>query len=48
VFTAGDARLPVTEELSRRMMSIPFHSLLTDDELDLVVSTLVDAVARHQ
>ena len=48
VFAGWDGALPVTEDLSRRMMSIPFHPLLTDDELDLIVTTLDEVVARDR
>ncbi len=36
--------LPVTEEIGRRMVSIPFHSRLSPDELERVASSLVSAV----
>jgi perosamine synthetase len=34
------AELPVTEELARRMMSLPFHARLTSEDLDYMLSTL--------
>jgi perosamine synthetase len=38
------ADLPVTDELARRMLSVPFHSLLTDAELVDIVDTLREAL----
>ncbi len=39
------AELPVTDELARRMLSVPFHSLLSDTELVDIVDTLRAALA---
>jgi perosamine synthetase len=46
VFGDPEVRLPVTDDIARRMLSIPMHSRLTADELELVAETLVDAVSR--
>jgi dTDP-4-amino-4,6-dideoxygalactose transaminase len=45
--TAGavDVELPVTEDLARRMLSLPFHSRLTDEELVDIAESLREAVA---
>jgi dTDP-4-amino-4,6-dideoxygalactose transaminase len=34
------ARLPVTEELATRMLSIPFHARLTTTDLDAIAGAL--------
>ncbi len=39
------AELPVTEDLARRMLSLPFHSRLSSDELAEVAGTLREAIA---
>ena len=39
--------LPHTEHAYRRLLSLPLYPALTDDEQDIVVSTLADAVAAH-
>ena len=39
------AELPVTEDLARRMLSLPFHSRLTSDELADVAGSLQDAIS---
>jgi perosamine synthetase len=44
IFAEQRVELPVTESLAERILSIPVHSLLSDDELELVVSTVRDAV----
>jgi perosamine synthetase len=40
VFARSYADLPVTESLSRRMLSLPFHAALTDEQLEAVAATL--------
>jgi perosamine synthetase len=40
IFADSSAQLPVTDAVSPRMLSIPFHSLLTIEELDLIAGTL--------
>jgi perosamine synthetase len=37
--------LPVTDELARRMLSLPVHSRLTDDELVDIAGSLREAIA---
>ncbi len=46
VFSAPDVRLPTTEHLAGRMLSIPFHSKLSVDELDTIITALEQAVDR--
>jgi perosamine synthetase len=46
VFAGIDADLPVTEDLAARMLSLPMHSRLTDDELDEVAATVERLVTR--
>lgn len=40
VFARYHADLPVTESLSRRILSLPFHAGLTDEQLEVVAATL--------
>ena len=40
-FFKSDYELPVAEELSKRVISLPFHSLLTDEEQTYVISRLI-------
>ena len=44
VFEEPTGRLPVTEEVSPRMLSIPFHSRLLPVELEMIVNTLEQAL----
>ena len=44
IFCHLRADLPVTEEISRRMLSLPFHSLMTHADLEEIATTLADAV----
>jgi perosamine synthetase len=44
VFAEREADLPVTEDLSRRMLSLPFYARLSRRELEEVASTLEKAV----
>jgi perosamine synthetase len=45
VFAERRADLPVTEDLSRRMLSLPFHARLTDGEFEEVAMTLETSLA---
>jgi perosamine synthetase len=40
IFNESSPRLPATEAVARRMLSIPFHSLLTYGELEEIASAL--------
>jgi len=44
VFQDVGAQLPVTDAVAGRILSIPFHSALTEEELELVAVTLETAV----
>jgi perosamine synthetase len=46
IFSGGVWRLPVTDAVSRRMLSIPFHSLLTHEELDEIACALEEATLQ--
>lgn len=46
IFESANANLPVTDEVSKRMLSIPFHSLLTPSDMDQIASALRAAVAK--
>ncbi len=39
-YVGPDYRLPVTEEMSRRVISIPVRPDLTDDEIETIIATL--------
>jgi perosamine synthetase len=45
VYANCGARLPVTEDLSARMISLPFHAQLTPGEFDNIVSSLAGVMA---
>lgn len=40
VFEGFTADLPVTEELAKRMLSVPFHSMLTSSDLERIAAAL--------
>jgi dTDP-4-amino-4,6-dideoxygalactose transaminase/lipopolysaccharide/colanic/teichoic acid biosynthesis glycosyltransferase len=46
IFAGRAARLPVTESAAARMLSIPMHSLLAQEELTFIADTLTGAVQR--
>jgi dTDP-4-amino-4,6-dideoxygalactose transaminase len=46
--TYADRPLPVTEDISRRVITLPFYSTITDDEMRTVASALADAEAACQ
>jgi len=41
-----EGMLPVTESVAKRTIALPFHSNLTEDEVDLVLETLARCVKR--
>ncbi len=43
-FRARETECPVSVDVSRRLMRLPFHSSLTDSDLDRVVTSLVSAL----
>ena len=42
-FKGGE--LPVTEDIAKRTLALPFHNNLSEDEIDQVVEALKDAVS---
>jgi perosamine synthetase len=46
VFNRPSRTLPVTEEVAERMLSVPFHSLLSRDDLQAVSDAIHSAVNR--
>ncbi len=46
IFAGRGARLPVTEDVAARMLSIPMHSRLTADELARIADAVEEAVSR--
>ena len=44
-YGAGDGSLPVAEQLSRVVLSLPMHPYLSDDEVDQVSAALISALA---
>ncbi|MGH8995906.1 MAG: DegT/DnrJ/EryC1/StrS family aminotransferase [Acidimicrobiales bacterium] len=44
IFAPCNAHLPVTEGLSGRILSLPFHSMLSEHDLDYIAMTLADLV----
>jgi perosamine synthetase len=46
IFAGRGARLPVTEDVAARMLSIPMHSRLTADELARIAAAVEEAVRR--
>jgi dTDP-4-amino-4,6-dideoxygalactose transaminase len=44
VFLRSGQNLPVTEAVARRMISIPMHAQLTQDELSEIADAVEDAV----
>ena len=45
VFAGSPAELPVTEEIARTVVSLPFHSKLTTDELDEIAAVASTAAS---
>ncbi|MEM4479610.1 MAG: DegT/DnrJ/EryC1/StrS family aminotransferase [Candidatus Methanomethylicaceae archaeon] len=39
-----DGMLPITEDISKRTLALPFHNNLTEDEIDEVVNTLKEII----
>jgi perosamine synthetase len=46
IFTDQHRRLPATEAVAARMLSIPMHSQLTSDELAQIADALEEAVGH--
>lgn len=45
-FAARETACPVTEEVSARLLRLPFHNRLTVDDTDRVVESLVEVLSR--
>jgi dTDP-4-amino-4,6-dideoxygalactose transaminase len=43
-FAARPTECPVTEDVSGRLIRLPFHNALTPPDLERVVATLLEAV----
>lgn len=43
-FGAGDGSVPVSEDLCRRVLSLPMHPYMTDEESDRVCDAVIDTV----
>ena len=41
-FGAGDAVLPVTDRLSERVLSLPIHTEMEEDQLEFIISRVLD------
>lgn len=46
MFSCFPASVPVTDHLASKMLSVPFHSRLTEDDLRYVASALGECIAR--
>jgi dTDP-4-amino-4,6-dideoxygalactose transaminase len=44
-FAAREADCPVTTDVSGRLLRLPFHNNLTEDDVERVVETLLEAVS---
>lgn len=44
---AAEERLPRTEDIARRELTLPFHPLMTDRDVDLVADSLLASVRRQ-
>ena len=48
IFAGQHRRLPVTEAVAARMISIPMHSLLTPGELSRIADAMDEAISRQR
>ena len=48
VYGYDSGHLPVTEDVASRVLSLPMHPNLTDEEVDRVVTAVVDGIERSQ
>ncbi|MGC8931651.1 MAG: DegT/DnrJ/EryC1/StrS family aminotransferase [Dictyoglomus sp.] len=46
MFGTKEGMLPVTENISKRTLALPFHNNLKEEEVDEVVSTLKKVVEK--
>ena len=45
MFAARETECPVTDDISGRLLRLPFHNNLTADDLDRVVTAFLESVA---
>lgn len=43
----GDTSLPITEEIAKRTIALPFHNNLPDDDIDYIIDCLRQAIESH-
>jgi len=46
-YGAGEGSLPVAEQLSKVVLSLPMHPYLSEDEVDQVSAALISAIAPN-
>ena len=46
IFGYKGGELPVTENIAKRTLALPFHNNLTEEEIEEVLKTLKDVVER--
>jgi dTDP-4-amino-4,6-dideoxygalactose transaminase len=46
-YGAGEGSLPVAEQLSQVVLSLPMHPYLSDEEVDQVSSALISAITSN-
>lgn len=47
IIHSSDLQLPVTMDVSKRTIALPFHGMMTDEEIQFVVVNLVIAVEKY-
>ena len=46
-YGAGEGSLPVAEQLSQVVLSLPMHPYLSDEEVDQVAAALISAITPN-
>jgi UDP-2-acetamido-2-deoxy-ribo-hexuluronate aminotransferase len=46
-YGAGEGSLPVAEQLSHAVLSLPMHPYLSDEEVDQVSAALISAITPN-
>ena len=46
MFSFKGGELPVTEDIAKRSLALPFHNNLSEGEIDLVIDALINAVSE--
>jgi len=46
-FAAGETHCPVTDDVSGRLIRLPFHNALTAQDVERVVVTLLEALGER-